>query len=108
MLRQGSVDKFADPRQKECDMSTVLGTGGSGFVGIHTVLQLLAAGHDVRTTVRRPDRQADVLAMLREGGVDPAERIAFFTADLTGDEGWRQAVAGCDFVLHVASPLSTS
>jgi nucleoside-diphosphate-sugar epimerase len=88
-------------------MSTVLVTGGSGFVGIHAVLQLLAAGHEVRTTVRRPDRQADVVAMLSEGGVASAGRLAFHTADLTRDDGWREAAAGCEYVLHVASPLST-
>ena len=49
-------------------MSTVLVTGGSGFIGAHTILQLLAAGHDVRTTVRQPDRSRDVLAMPRQGG----------------------------------------
>ncbi|WP_027552652.1 aldehyde reductase [Bradyrhizobium sp. Cp5.3] len=89
-------------------MSTVLVTGGSGFVGIHAVLQLLAAGHAVRTTVRRPDRKADVAAMLREGGAASPESLSFFTADLTKDDGWREAVEGCDYVLHVASPLSTN
>ena len=46
-------------------MSTVLVTGGSGFIGAHCILQLLAAGHHVRTTVRSLKREADVRAMLR-------------------------------------------
>jgi nucleoside-diphosphate-sugar epimerase len=89
-------------------MSIVLVTGGSGFVGVHTILQLLAAGHEVRTTVRHPERNKDVLAMLREGGAPSAERLSFFTANLTQDAGWGEAMAGCDYVLHVASPLSSS
>ena len=86
-------------------MSIVLVTGGSGFVGVHTILQLLAAGHEVRTTVRRPDRKADVLVMLGQGGAPSADRVSFFTADLESDAGWREAVAGSEYVLHVASPL---
>ncbi|KIU47783.1 MULTISPECIES: aldehyde reductase [Bradyrhizobium] len=88
-------------------MSTVLVTGGSGFIGVHTILQLLAAGHDVRTTLRNPDRSADVIAMLRQGGAAAPDKIGFVTADLLRDDGWREAAAGCDYVLHVASPLGS-
>ena len=53
-------------------MSKVLVTGGSGFVGSHCIVQLLAAGHEVRTTVRNLAREGDVRAMLKEGGVQDA------------------------------------
>lgn len=86
-------------------MSAVLVTGGSGFVASHCILQLLAAGHDVRTTVRSLGRAEQVRATLREGGADPGGRLSFAEADLTRDEGWPAAVAGCEYVLHVASPF---
>ena len=83
----------------------VLVTGGSGFIGVHCILQLLQAGYLVRTTVRSHDREPDVRAMLRVGGVEAGEALSFAVANLTGDAGWPQAVAGCDYVLHVASPF---
>ena len=86
-------------------MSTILVTGGSGFIGSHCILQLLATGHHVRTTVRNLKREGDVRAMLNEGGAKPGDRLSFFAADLEKDAGWPQAVAGCEYVLHVASPL---
>ncbi len=89
-------------------MSTVLVTGGSGFVGSHTILQLLAAGHTVRTTVRSAKRADDVRALLAVGGASPATTTAQLTiveADLMKDNGWAQAVSGVEYVLHVASPF---
>jgi nucleoside-diphosphate-sugar epimerase len=86
-------------------MSTVLVTGGSGFIGSHCILQLLAAGHTVRTTLRNLKREGDVRDMLRQGGAEPGERVSFVAADLESDAGWPQAVAGCEFVLHIASPF---
>lgn len=89
-------------------MSTVLVTGGSGFIGSHAILQLLKAGHQVRTTVRSLNREPAVLAMLKQGGSDPGDRLSFVAADLEQDAGWPAAVAGCDYVLHVASPFPAS
>ncbi|MGA8267110.1 MAG: aldehyde reductase [Candidatus Acidiferrales bacterium] len=86
----------------------ILVTGGSGFIGSHCILQLLAAGHQVRTTVRSLKREGDVRAMLKEGGAVPGDRLSFFAADLENDAGWPEAVAGCEYVLHVASPFPAS
>jgi nucleoside-diphosphate-sugar epimerase len=89
-------------------MSTVLVTGGSGFIGSHCILQLLSAGHEVRTTVRNLKREGDVRALLKTGGAEPGDRLSFAAADLEKDAGWSQAVAGCDYVLHVASPFPSN
>jgi nucleoside-diphosphate-sugar epimerase len=86
-------------------MNTVLVTGGSGFIGGHCILQLLAAGHRVRTTVRSLKREGDVRAKLKEGGAEPGDQLSFIAADLEKDAGWPEAVAGCEYVLHVASPF---
>jgi len=90
------------------EMSTILVTGGSGFAGSHLILQLMAAGHTVRTTVRSLHREAAVRAMLAEGGAEAGDRLSCFAADLENDAGWPEAVAGCEYVHHVASPFPSN
>lgn len=86
----------------------VLVTGGSGFIGAHCILQLLAGGYRVRTTVRSLKREPDVRAMLTVGGAEPGSELSFVAADLNSDAGWVDAVKDCTYVLHVASPLPPS
>jgi dihydroflavonol-4-reductase len=86
-------------------MSTILVTGGSGFVGGHVILQLLAAGHTVRTTVRSLAKEAAVREALAKAGATNLDKLTFIAADLEKDDGWAEAVAGCEYVQHVASPF---
>jgi nucleoside-diphosphate-sugar epimerase len=86
----------------------VLVTGGSGFVGAHCILHLIAAGYRVRTTVRSLSREPEVRAMLEAAGAKLGDKLTFVAADLLDDAGWPEAMAGCDFVLHVASPFPTT
>jgi len=86
-------------------MTTVLVTGGSGFIASHTILQLLAAGYRVRTTVRNLSRESGVRAMLKNAGGDPGDQLSFVAAELMSDTGWPAAVSGCEYVLHIASPF---
>jgi nucleoside-diphosphate-sugar epimerase len=83
---------------------TVLVTGGSGFLGGWCVIELLRRGYSVRTTVRSLSREAQVRAAVGSE-VDPGDRLTVLAADLTREEGWAEAVRGCDYVLHVASPF---
>lgn len=84
---------------------TVLVTGGTGFVGSWCIAELLRRGYAVRTTLRSHSREAGLRAALAAQGL-PVEQLTVCTADLLADEGWDAAMAGCDYVLHVASPLS--
>ena len=81
----------------------VLVTGASGFVALHTIIQLLEQGYKVRGTLRTMSRENDVHETLRKHVSD--EQFEVVEADLTSDAGWEQAIHGCEYVLHVASPF---
>jgi dihydroflavonol-4-reductase len=86
---------------------TVLVTGGSGYIGGWCVIGLLQQGYVVRTTVRDLSREVAVRAALGKM-VDPGNRLSFHIANLTSDDGWDAAMEGCDYLLHVASPLGVA
>ena len=80
-------------------------TGGTGFIAAWCIVQLLAAGYPVRTTIRSQKRESDVRDVLKAGDATYLDRLSFAITDLYKDEGWKEAVHGCMFVLHVASPF---
>ncbi len=82
----------------------VLVTGGTGYLAGWSIVGLLQRGYRVRTTVRSVAREQTVHDAVSTV-VDPQDRLEFAVADLTDDAGWDVAVAGCRYVLHVASPL---
>ena len=85
-------------------MKKVLVTGGSGFIALHCIDQLLEKGFMVRTTIRSESRKDEInKAMDKYPNLD--QNLEFHICDLLKDEGWEAAVDGCDYVLHVASPF---
>jgi len=83
----------------------ILVTGANGFIGLHTDLHFLQRGYNLCATVRSQE-QANRVRQTLAKHVD-TNKLEFFSADLTKDQGWDQAVSGCDYVLHLASPFPT-
>jgi NAD(P)-dependent dehydrogenase (short-subunit alcohol dehydrogenase family) len=87
--------------------ATVLVTGGNGFVGSHCIVELLRQGFQVRATLRDLSKEAPARTAIAATGA-PLESLSFVAVQLTQDAGWDTALHGCDYVLHVASPLGAS
>jgi nucleoside-diphosphate-sugar epimerase len=85
-------------------MSPILVTGGSGYVATQLIAALLRDGRPVRATVRSTAREDTLRAAVRRGGADDAG-LELAEADLMADDGWKAAMAGCQEVYHVASPI---
>lgn len=83
---------------------TVLVTGGSGFIASYCIISLLNNGYKVRATLRSLKKVDSVKKMLRSGGIQSFEDLSFAEADLQNEASWTDAVQGCQYVIHVASP----
>jgi len=75
----------------------VLVTGGTGFVGCHTVAALAERGHAVRLLVRNPAR---VTASLAPFGIRDVETVV---GDVTDAAAVERAIAGVDALVHAAA-----
>jgi dihydroflavonol-4-reductase len=86
----------------------VLITGASGYIAKHIVLQLLQGGYKVRASLRSPGRADEVRDAVRPhlaDGFDLNSHLEFAILDLERDDGWTEALAGVDALLHTASPF---
>ena len=86
-------------------MEKVLVTGATGYIGLHCVQQLLNQGYAVNGSVRTPERKEEVFEALQKHNT-PTENLNLFTFNLTEDDGWDEGMEGCDYLLHVASPIA--
>ena len=86
-------------------MEKVLVTGATGFIGLHCIDQLLNQGYAVNGSLRSPERKIEILNALKNKNT-PTENLNLFIFNLTEDNGWDEGMQGCDYLLHVASPLS--
>lgn len=91
-------------RTDHADRLTVLVTGGTGFIGSHTVAALRRRGHDVRVLARRPEKVAPTLRPL---GVDVPE-VEIAPGDMTDADAVARALKGCDAVVHAAAEIGVA
>jgi len=81
----------------------VLVTGISGYIGQHVGAELLKRDYEVVGTVRSPSKADATRTAI--SAVAPVDNLRFAEVDLLSDEGWDDAMQGCTYVIHVASPF---
>ena len=85
-------------------LPTILVTGGSGYIAGWIIKYLLEDGHCVHATVRNK-RNTEKTAHLVKLGEAHDGRLTLFEADLLRPGSFDAAAAGCDMVIHTASPF---
>ena len=85
-------------------MEKVFVSGGTGYIALHCIKQLIEQGYLVKTSLRSLDKVDNLLKCLSRH-VECKTKIEFCELNLLSDNGWNEAIQGCDYVLHVASPV---
>ena len=94
-------------------MKKVFVSGGAGYIALHCISRLLQKGFNVRTSLRDLNRKSEILDAIskddsshgKQSDYQSNGKIEFCELDLLKDDGWDDAVSGCDYVLHLASPV---
>ena len=83
----------------------ILVTGGTGFLGLRMIYELLKRNYDVRTTIRSDSGRERILSVLKKNGIKNADKLSFAIADLADDQGWDEAMKDIKYVFSVAAPV---
>eukprot|EP01129_Flabellula_baltica_P006028 TRINITY_DN2222_c0_g1_i1.p1 TRINITY_DN2222_c0_g1~~TRINITY_DN2222_c0_g1_i1.p1 ORF type:complete len:348 (+),score=94.59 TRINITY_DN2222_c0_g1_i1:47-1090(+) len=95
-------------KQNKMTQERVCVTGANGYIGSLIALNCLKAGYLVNGTVRALTEDKMFLNSCAES-LGLKENLTFFEIpNLDQEEGWDDALAGCDYLLHVASPVKMS
>ena len=88
-------------------MKNILVTGGTSYIGKHVIAQLIEKDYSVRTTVRDKSKVEEIKSDI-EKHLNKQISLDVHIADLLNDDGWEDALKGCDAIIHVAGPFPMS
>ena len=81
----------------------VLITGISGWIAKHTAIELLNAGYEVLGTIRNDNLIYQTSETIKQHA--SIDKLSFINLDLLKDDGWNEAMQGCKYIMHIASPF---
>ncbi|KAI2468674.1 NAD(P)-binding protein [Annulohypoxylon bovei var. microspora] len=85
--------------------ATILITGASGLIGFRVLLAALAAGHNVRYTVRSEEKAQVVSSNPAVRKLAPGDRLSpVIISDFSADGAFDTALRGVTHIVHAGSP----